>query len=231
MEKTPLILKQLELGPMENYIYILGDEDSRDCVVIDPAWDVDAIREAAKEEGLNIKAALITHGHPDHTNGINALLETHDIPVYVSEHEASFYKPIGENINEVKLSDIFELGKIKIEFLHTPGHTPGSQCFFIKAPKETYHCSEDVSFNTDTLLISGDTLFLDGCGRCDLPGGDAEVLYDTIEKTLLKLPDNTVIFPGHNYHHLCCDSLEHQKTTNPYLNYDNLHGFIGRRLG
>lgn len=231
MEKTPLILRQLELGPMENYIYILGDEESKDCVVIDPAWDVDAIRVAAAKDGLNIKAALITHGHPDHTNGINTLLETHDIPVYVSEHEASFYKPIGENIKEVKASDVFELGKMNIEFLHTPGHTPGSQCFLVKAPKGTYHGSATESFDSDTLLVSGDTLFLDGCGRCDLPGGDAEVLYETIENTLLKLPNNTVIFPGHNYHHLCCDSLEHQKHTNPYLNYDNLHGFIGRRLG
>jgi hydroxyacylglutathione hydrolase len=231
MEKSPLILKQLELGPMDNYVYIIGDESTKDCVIVDPAWDIDTVRELASQEGLNIKAALITHGHPDHTNGIEELLKTHDIPIYVSEHEASFYRPIGENISEVKPSDKFELGAIDIEFLHTPGHTPGSQCFLIKSPKATYHGSDEISFDSNTLLISGDTLFLDGCGRCDLPGGDAEVLFSTIQNTLLKLPSHTVIFPGHNYHHLCCDSLERQKQSNPYLRFDNLHGFIGRRLG
>ena len=204
----------MELGPMHNYVYFIGDFETKDVVVVDPAWDVDFIRASAAKEGLNIKGALITHGHPDHTNGINELLRTHDIPVYVSSEEASFYKPIGENIKEVKPDDFkLKVGSVDIEFLHTPGHTPGSQCFLINGN-----------------LVAGDTLFLDGCGRCDLPGGDAETMYDTIYNKLMKLPNSTVISPGHNYHHLHHDSLEHQKKSNPYMQCKDLHEFLYERM-
>ena len=214
MTNSSLLIKQLELGPMENYIYFIGDKKTKDIVVVDPAWDVDFIREEAQREGLNIKAALITHGHADHTNGINELLKTHDIPIYVSRDEASFYKPIGENIKDVAPGDVIDIGSVKVNCLHTPGHTPGSQCFLCEGN-----------------LISGDTLFLDGCGRCDMPGGDAEVMFDSIANVLLKLPESTIIYPGHNYHHLHSDSLENQKKTNPYLQFDNLHRFINKRMG
>ncbi len=211
---SPLLIKQFELGPMQNYIYFIGNQDTKELVVVDPAWDVNQIRKEAEELGCTIKAALITHGHPDHTNGINELLKTHDIPVYVSEHEASFYKPIGENIREVDSNYRLELGNVHIDFMHTPGHTPGSQCFHVQGN-----------------LVAGDTLFLDGCGRCDLPGGDAEVMYDTIQNKLMRLPDSTIIYPGHNYHHLCCDSLAQQKETNHYMRCSSLQEFLHERLG
>lgn len=207
-----LIIEQMEIGPMQNYIYFIGNSRSKEVVVVDPAWDVDEICKQANKRNYKIKGALITHGHPDHTNGIEALLKKFDIPIYVSKHEAYYYKPIGENIKEVGDDYSLELGEIKINFLHTPGHTPGSQCFL---------CHGN--------LISGDTLFLDGCGRCDLPGGNAEIMFDSIEKKLLKLPDATVIYPGHNYHRLACDTLENQKQTNPYLDCDNLHSFVKKR--
>jgi glyoxylase-like metal-dependent hydrolase (beta-lactamase superfamily II) len=211
---TNIIIEQMELGPMQNYIYFIGNSRTKEIVVVDPAWDVDAILDAANKKNYKITGALITHGHPDHTNGINALLDRVDVPVYVSEHEAFYYKPIGENIKEVKENFSLELGEVRIDFLHTPGHTPGSQCFLC-----------------DGNLISGDTLFLDGCGRCDLPGGNAEIMFDSIANKLLKLPNSTVIFPGHNYHHLHSDTLENQKKTNPYLDCDNLHKFTARRMG
>jgi len=130
-QSSPLLIQQMELGPMQNYIYFVGDNTSKEIVVVDPAWDVDTIRQKAEDQGLTIKAMLITHGHPDHTNGINNLLGTHDIPVYVSKHEASFYKPIGENIKEVDDHTKVKVGDVEIAFLHTPGHTPGSQCFLV----------------------------------------------------------------------------------------------------
>ena len=130
-DTLPLIIEQFELGPMDNYIYIVGNSQTKEAVVVDPAWDVPSIEAKLAEQGLELKAALITHGHPDHTNGIEELLKTHDIPVYVSEHEASFYKPIGENIKEVDQNYQIELGDVKIDFVHTPGHTPGSQCFHV----------------------------------------------------------------------------------------------------
>ncbi len=211
---SPLVIKQIEIGPMNNYVYLIANSLSEEAVIVDPAWDVDLIRNIALENNWNIQGALITHGHPDHTNGIEDLLSTHDIPVYVSKHEASFYKPIGENIKEVDANTQIELGDLKVDFVHTPGHSPGSQCFMCEGN-----------------LIAGDTLFLDGCGRCDLPGGDVELMYDTIANVLLKMPNSTTIYPGHNYHHLHCDSLEKQKQTNPYLRAENLHQFISMRMG
>ncbi len=208
-----LVIEQFELGPMENYIYFIGNKDTKELVVVDPAWDVDFIRDKAERAGYNIKAALITHGHADHTNGIEKLLDTHDIPVYVSRDEAEFYKPVGNNIKDVDPGFNLSLGSVSIDFLHTPGHTPGSQCFL-----------------THGNLVAGDTLFLDGCGRCDMPGGDAELMFDTIHHRLMKLPDSTIIYPGHNYHHKCCDKLEHQKKTNPYMQADNLKSFIAKRM-
>lgn len=214
MQNSPLVIEQMELGPMANYIYLIGNSNTKEVVVVDPAWDVNAIRKHAETKGYSITAALITHGHPDHTNGINELLSTHDIPIYVSEHEAYFYKPVGENIRGVDNNFSLELDDVKINFMHTPGHTPGSQCFHVHGN-----------------LVAGDTLFLDGCGRCDLPGGDAEIMYDTLYHKLMKLPNETVIYPGHNYHHLHCDSLEQQKKTNPYMTCSSLEQFLRERMG
>lgn len=226
---NPLI-HQFEIGPMQNYVYFIANPENQESFVVDPAWDVEFIEQEAQKLNLDLKGILITHGHPDHTNGIEALLKIHDIPVYVSCHEASFYKPITENIVEVEAGQELELGNLKVKLLHSPGHTPGSQCFFVKSNKTKFQADENIFLETENILISGDTLFLDGCGRCDLPGGDVEILFDTLANVLCKLPNDTVIFPGHNYHHLKCDCLEKQKQTNPYLRFDNLQSFIKKRL-
>lgn len=210
-----LILKQMEVGPMENFIYFVGDKDTNEVVVIDPAWDVDYLLKEAKEHDLSIKAALVTHGHYDHTNGVEGLLKALDIPVYINKKEAEFFKFNwgNENIKKVESGEKIKVGNIEIQFVHTPGHTPGSQCFL-------------VSNN----LVSGDTLFIDGCGRCDLPGGDAGQMFDTIYNKLMKMGNDTIILPGHNYAEKKQDILANQKLTNPYMQYDNLKNFIGKRM-
>lgn len=209
-----LILKQMEVGPMENFIYFIGDTETKEVVVIDPAWDVDFIINEAKQNDLKIKAALITHGHFDHCNGVEELLKHLDIPIYVNKTEADFFKfNWGENIRKTESGKKVKLGTVEIQFIHTPGHTPGSQCFL-------------VSNN----LVSGDTLFINGCGRCDLPGGNVEQMFDTISNKLMKMGNDTIIFPGHNYADKTHDTLENQKKTNPYMQYDNLMSFIGKRL-
>ena len=212
-EPGALYLKQVELGPMKNYIYFVGDAQSKEVAVVDPAWEVESIFKIIQEEELTLKALFITHGHPDHTNGIDGMLAKYDIPVYVSKHEAAFYKPICENIREVDQNDEALIGNTRIRFLHTPGHTPGSQCFLV-----------------ENKLVAGDTLFLDGCGRCDLPGGDPEEMYRTIYNKLMKLPKNTIIYPGHNYHHLKQDTLENQIKTNPYMNCSDMENFLQTRM-
>jgi len=200
---------------MGNFIYFIGDSKAKEVVVIDPAWDVGHLLEEAKKDNLIIKAALVTHGHFDHTNGVEDLLKKLDIPVYINKKEAEFFKFNWgkENVKTVASGDKIKMGEIEIEFVHTPGHTPGSQCFL-------------VSNN----LVAGDTLFINGCGRCDLPGGSVEQMYDTITNKLMKLDNKTIIFPGHNYADKVQDTLENQKKTNPYMQYDNLRTFIGKRL-
>ena len=210
-----LLLHQMEIGPMENFVYFIGDKDTKEVVIIDPAWDVKTLLEQASKDSLLIKGALVTHGHFDHTNGVEELLKTLDIPVYINEHEADFFKFNWgkENVRKTKSGDKLKIGNIEIEFVHTPGHTPGSQCFLIH-----------------NHLVSGDTLFINGCGRCDLPGGNVDQMFDTIYNKLMKMSDDTLIYPGHNYADKKSDELKNQKKTNPYMQYDNLMAFVGKRL-
>lgn len=209
-----LIIKQIEVGPMENFIYFIGDKTTNEVAVVDPAWDVKFLLDEANKNNLNIKAALVTHGHFDHTNGVEDLLNHYDIPIYINKQELSFFKfPWSKsNIKQTNQGDKLKIGNIEIQFIHTPGHTPGSQCFLIS-----------------NNLISGDTLFINGCGRCDLPGSNVEQMFDTIYNKLMKMSDDTVIFPGHNYADKKHDTLKNQKITNPFMHHDNLMTFIGKR--
>ena len=210
-----LILKQMEVGPMENFVYFIGDKNTNEVVVIDPAWDVPLLLNKAKEEAINIRAALVTHGHFDHTNGVEELLKHLDIPVYINKNEMDFFKFNwgSENVRKVESGETLKIGSIEIQFVHTPGHTPGSQCFLIH-----------------NNLVSGDTLFINACGRCDLPGGDVNQMFDTIYNKLMKMDDSTIIFPGHNYADKMHDTLANQRKTNPYMQYDNLRAFVGKRM-
>jgi len=209
-----LYLKQLKLGPMENYIYIVGDLETQDVIVVDPAWDVNRICKETSDKDLSIKAIFLTHCHPDHTNGIEDLLTTHDIPVYVSKFEAPFYRSIQENIKIIDGDSSEKIGDIKIKIIHTPGHSPGSQCFLI-----------------ENNLLSGDTLFIDSCGRCDLPGSDIKSMYVSIYEKLMNLPDNTIIYPGHQYHSLTTDTIGAQKKTNTCMKFTSFNEFSGYLLG
>ena len=157
---------------------------------------------------------FLTHGHPDHVNGLAELQRTHDIPVYISKHEAPFYMPKCKNLIKVDDGEKLCVGKISFKCILTPGHTPGCQCFLY-----------------DQHLITGDTLFIDGCGRCDLPGGDPKEMYHSLYKTLMNLPDNTIIYPGHNYGPTPTDTISHQKESNSYLQCNDLKEFLSERMG
>lgn len=220
---------------MQNFVYLIGDQNTHEALVVDPAWDVDAILNKAKDEDYKVKGALITHTHFDHVNGLEDLLKKTDGTVYINKHEAEFLKgmipppefgPKGQsafrrysgggmkgNIKKMEGGDKIKVGEVEITLLHTPGHTPGSQCFLI-----------------DGNLISGDTLFINACGRCDLPGGNAEQMYQSL-KTLSELDEKTILYPGHNYADEPTSTIANEKKYNPYLQTTNLNSFLKYRMG
>jgi glyoxylase-like metal-dependent hydrolase (beta-lactamase superfamily II) len=218
-------LKQMEVGPMQNFVYLIGDRRAGECVVVDPAWDVDGILKAAAEEGLKITGALLTHTHYDHVNGVQRLLELTDAKVYVNKAEKEFLAKSradatgifinvsSPNLAAVSDADRLRVGKTEIQFIHTPGHTPGSQCFLV-----------------ENGLVSGDTLFIGYCGRCDLPGGDPERMYESLTGKLAKLDSGTVLYPGHNYSEKPTALLGEEKASNPYLKAASLDEFY-RAMG
>lgn len=206
-------LKQMEIGPMENFVYLVGSNKTREVFVVDPAWQADTILKAAKDEDLKIKGALITHYHFDHTNGIEELLASVQCPVYINKHDVPYVGVQSDMIKPVSGGDKVKAGDVEITLVHTPGHTPGSQCF---------HARDH--------LVSGDTLFIGACGRTDLPGGDAKQLYQSLN-TLSKFDEKTILCPGHNYADKPTDTIGHQKKTNPYLLTDSLERFLSFRTG
>jgi glyoxylase-like metal-dependent hydrolase (beta-lactamase superfamily II) len=182
---------------MVNFVYLLGDRDTGEAVAIDPAYGVDELVEIVGNDGMRLTGVLATHYHPDHIGGdimgfsiegISRLLGRDDVAakVHVQTPEAFGVKRVtGCSDSDLVLhesGDVLEVGNLRITLVHTPGHTPGSQCFFV-----------------DGMLVSGDTLFLDGCGRTDLPGGDPEALYESLTHKLAAVPDDTVLYPGHLY--------------------------------
>jgi glyoxylase-like metal-dependent hydrolase (beta-lactamase superfamily II) len=179
---------------MVNYCYLIGDRERGECVAVDPAYGVQELLDVVGGEGLRLTGALVTHYHQDHVGGdlggwkiegVRELLALQPVPIHVQDEEAhGVMRVTGASESDLvrhRGGDVVRVGDIDITLLHTPGHTPGSQCFLV-----------------DGRLVSGDTLFLDGCGRTDLPGGDAGALYDSIA-TLASLPDDTVLYPGHHY--------------------------------
>ena len=212
--KSSLLIQQYEIGPINNFLYLLGDPATKEMAIVDPAWDVPFLVQEAKKLGFKITKVFLTHAHPDHVNGLDELLEQHNVPVHISKNEAPFLRRNLRNLVDVNDKDKLQLGNIFFDVLHTPGHTPGCQCFLSQGQ-----------------LICGDTLFIDGCGRCDLPGSDPKMMYNSLTNVIMKLPDETMIYPGHNYGPTPTDTLRHQKKTNPYLQANSLQEFLGERMG
>ncbi|MGD8927318.1 MAG: MBL fold metallo-hydrolase [Thioalkalispiraceae bacterium] len=213
MSDKPYKIVSMELGPMENFIYLIQDLKSGRAAVVDPAWDVPTILKEAEALGVTITDILLTHSHHDHINGIEQILAHYDAQLHLSRAEAEFW---GKHLDLPTLhhgGDIIKLGDTEIQMLHTPGHTPGSAC---------YHLGND--------LITGDTMFVYGCGRCDLNGGDPEVMYSTLQKIEHDLPGNTQILPGHNYSIAPTTSLLDQIEGNPFLHFDNKDDFVEYRM-
>ncbi|MDH5178367.1 MAG: MBL fold metallo-hydrolase [Gammaproteobacteria bacterium] len=208
----PYRIDALELGPMENFVYLISDKKTGRAAVVDPAWEVDEVLKLARQRGVTITDILLTHSHHDHINGIQQVLNAHDAQLHLCKAEADFW---GKALTTPTLhhgGDIIQLGDTAIEVLHTPGHTPGSACYKI---------------NHD--LITGDTMFVFGCGRCDLAGGDPEQMFDTLRK-LGRLPGDTIIHPGHNYSVKETSTIAEECDGNPFMHFHDKHKFIEYRM-
>ncbi len=215
-----LYLKQLLVGrdigkddavgkQIQNFVYLIGDRTAGECLVIDPAWVIQDVLDCAAADDMKIVGALATHYHPDHVGGtmfgftvqgLPTLQELNPCKVHCHKLEAEGIRTVtglsASDFVEHESNDVVKVGEIEVELLHTPGHTPGSSCFRVKQN-----------------LLAGDTLFLQGCGRVDLPGGDPEQMRITLTQRLAKLRDDLELYPGHAYggEHA---SLGHVKQTN-----------------
>ncbi len=180
---------------MVNFVYAVGDRETGEAFLVDPAYRVRELLDLLESDGMRCAGVLATHYHFDHVGGaamgwevegIAALLEQVQVPVHVQRAELPWVtRATGVSQSELTPhdgGDVVSVGDVTVELVHTPGHTPGSQCFLV-----------------DAKLVSGDTLFLQGCGRTDLPGGDPEALYESLTQRLAKVPDHTLVFPGHRY--------------------------------
>jgi len=179
---------------MMNFVYLIGDRETGEALAVDPAYAPGEVLDLLAADGMRLTGVLATHYHPDHVGGdmmgfsivgIGQLLELTDVPIHVQRDEARYVSAV-TGVPDALVShdsgDTVTVGSVAVELVHTPGHTPGSQCFLV-----------------DGKLVAGDTLFLEGCGRTDLPGGDPEAMYHSLTQRLAKVPDDTVLYPGHLY--------------------------------
>ena len=194
------------VGSWENYSHLLIDNETRNAVVFDPGWDANKISENIKKHKANLAAIWLTHAHFDHVNAVFDLIKILPVPVYLSEHEINLlakypethpFGKIPDNTLALKDNMSLPLGKTNVTFISTPGHSPGSGCFLLQ---------DD--------LITGDTLFIDGCGRTDLFGSDPDAMTASLRK-ISKLPSHITLHTGHAYGSKPTDTLANQIKTNP----------------
>ena len=194
---------------MVNFVYAIGDRSTGECLLVDPAYAVADLLDTVAADDMRVTGVLATHYHADHVGGslmgypiegLSSLLEQVDCPIHVQRDEVPWVQRttgVGDDhLVAHAPGDIVEVGSINVSLIHTPGHTPGSQCFHVEGR-----------------LVSGDTLFLDGCGRTDLPGSNPAEMYESLQK-LAAMPTSTIVYPGHRYSQPSSATLESIRENN-----------------
>ena len=208
-----MIIKQIIVGSMVVCCYIIACEKTKKAAIVDPGGDEEKILAEADKMGVTIQSIIVTHGHPDHVCGNRKIQEATGAEIIMHSADALFFdKPEVKSYfsmlgleaspfpdRQVEDGDIIEIGEVKLQVLHTPGHTPGGICLY-----------------NEPDVLTGDTLFVDGLGRTDFPGGSHKELIESIKKKLLVLPEETVIWPGHGYGGYR-STIGVEKVSNPYL--------------
>jgi len=198
---------------MANFVYLVGDRTTGEALVVDPAYDPQGLLDVLAADDMRCVGAVASHYHADHIGGsmmgfelagIVSLLELVDVPVHAQRDETDFITQVtsigSDALTLHSGSSTVEVGGLSIDVIHTPGHTPGSQCLLV-----------------ENRLVTGDTLFLHGCGRTDLPGGDASMLYHSLHHTLARVSDDVAVCPGHDYADVPTASFGAVRATNPVL--------------
>ncbi|MDG6899808.1 MAG: MBL fold metallo-hydrolase [Nitrososphaerota archaeon] len=199
-----MLVRQIAVGTMQNFVYLLADRAGGEGLVVDSGWEIDPIVNAAKEDDVKIKFAVATHRHSDHTSSLRELADYTGAKIVA--HRRS---PIEHDISAGD-GDTLSLGEVEARVVYTPGHTEDSICLY-----------------DGENLFTGDTLFIGNCGRTDLPGGSSEELFRSLHDVILKLPPSTVIYPGHDYGDRPYRSLGEEALSNPVLSVRSYSGFLG----
>jgi hydroxyacylglutathione hydrolase len=190
-----VLVRQIEVGNFSIFSYLIGDEQAKEGLFIDPAADCDLLLREAEAHGLGIKYIVNTHSHIDHVMGNREMAQRTGAKIILHEADEPGIYQTPRNILEmfnaepspapgilVKDGDLIKVGSTAIQVIHTPGHTPGGMCLYV-----------------DGMVFTGDTLFVGAVGRTDFPGGSYQDLEKSIRTRLYTLPGDTIVFPGHNY--------------------------------
>jgi len=208
-----MFLEQFEVGNMAVFAYLLAGDGGGRGLVIDPAGDSAEILRSAARHKITIEYIVNTHGHVDHVMGNEEMKRKTGAKIILHEKDAPSLTRIPASMlamfggrasppadETVKDGDVIQVGTLALKVLHTPGHTPGGMCLY-----------------TDGMVFTGDTLFVGAVGRTDLPGGSWEVMLNSIKTKLLTLPDDTIVYPGHNYGAAPSSTIKNERLRNPYL--------------
>ncbi|HXY83515.1 MAG TPA: MBL fold metallo-hydrolase [Candidatus Saccharimonadales bacterium] len=198
-----MIFKQVPVGTFQNFAYIIGDEKTKLCAIVDPAWEVDKLLSQCKELGLSVSYVINTHSHHDHVEGNDAVVKQTGAKI-VAQEKSRLHKDI-----QVKDGDPISIGSLKIRVIHTPGHCPDHICLLV-----------------DGNLMTGDTLFVGECGRTDLEGGSASEMYESLFNKLMVLGDSIKVHPGHDYGNRPSSSIGEERKNNYTLRPRTKEEFI-----